>query len=65
MRPLMNIEAGLLREALEARVALIGPLACVRAHVSVQVGPASERGRALPARVRAPLHCAQCTHKSE
>lgn len=38
VRPFMYIEARLLREALETRVALIGPLACMRAHVSVQVG---------------------------
>ena len=65
VRPLMYIEAGLLREALQTRVALIGPLACMRAHVNVQVGAAGERRRALPARERTPLHCAQCTHKSE
>lgn len=65
VRPLMYIEAGFLREALETRVALIGPLACMRAHVNVQVGAAAERRRAKPARERSPLHCAQCTHKSE
>lgn len=65
VRPLMYIEAGLLREALQTRVALIGPLACMRAHVNVQVGATGERRRALPARERTPLHCAQCTHKSE
>lgn len=65
VRPFMYIEAGLLREALETRVALIRPLACVRAHVNVQVGAAGEGRRALPARERTPLHCAQCTHKSE
>lgn len=65
VRPSMYIEAGLLREALETGVALIRPLACMRAHVNVQIGAAGESRGASPARVRSPLHCARCTHKSE
>lgn len=40
---LVRVEARLLREALEAEVALEGPLARVRAHVHLQVRLAAER----------------------
>lgn len=44
MRPLVDVETGLLREALEADVALIGALAGVRARVYLQVLLAGEGG---------------------
>lgn len=62
MRSFVYIECGLLRESLEADVALVGALAGVRAVVDLEVLLAGEGGRALQALERAALHC---KHTSE
>lgn len=56
MYAFVNVESGLLREPFVTNVALEGPLAGVRSHVDLEVRLACERGRALHALVRAPLH---------
>lgn len=53
---LVDVERGLLREALVTDIALERPLAGVRAHMDLQVRLASERRRALHALIRPPLH---------
>lgn len=55
MRPLVDVETGLLREALQADVALIGALAGVRARVNLQVLLAGEGGGARQALERSAL----------
>lgn len=57
VRPFVYVERGLLRESLEAHVALVGPLAGVRAVVDLQVLLAREGGRTLQALERPALHC--------
>lgn len=55
MRPLVDVETGLLREALQADVAFIRPLAGVRARVNLQVLLAGEGGGARQALERSAL----------
>lgn len=55
MSPFVDVETGLLREALQADVALIGPLAGVRARVYLQVLLAGEGGGARQALERSAL----------
>lgn len=57
MRSFVYVECGLLRESLEAHVALVGALAGVRAVVYLEVLLAGEGGRALQALERPALHC--------
>lgn len=59
MNAFVNVESGLLREPFVTNVALEGTLAGVRSHVDFEVRLACERGRALNALVRAPLHWLQ------
>lgn len=58
MNGFVDVEGGLLREALQADVTAERPLAGVRSHVDVQVRFARERGRALFALEWPFLNCA-------
>lgn len=59
MRSFVNVECRLLRESLEADVALVGALAGVGAIVDLQVLLAGEGGGAGQALEGAALHCGQ------
>lgn len=57
VRSFVYVECRLLRESLEADVALVGALAGVRAVVYLQILFAGEGGGALQALEGPPLHC--------
>lgn len=57
MRSFVYVECGLLRESLEAHVALVGALAGVRAVVDLEVLLARERRGTRQALEGPPLHC--------
>lgn len=61
MRSFVYVERGLLCEALETDVALVGPLARVRAVVYLQVLLAGEGRGTREALERSPLHCGGAT----
>lgn len=54
---LVDVESGLLRETLQAKVTLVRPLSGVRSNVYLQVRLASERRRTLQALEGSALHC--------
>lgn len=55
VRPFVDVEGGLLGEALEADIAFVRPLSCVRAVVNLEVLLAGERRRTLQALERPAL----------
>lgn len=62
VRSFVNVECGLLRESLEAHVALVGALAGVRAVVDLEVLLACEGRGARQALEGPPLHCGRHYH---